>query len=109
MWNQAAVIALLFAATMAGAEPLQVAIVSRTVFYVPLWIAQEKGHLKAEGIEAAIEVYDNAEKINEALRSGKVQIAVSTPESVILDAYRGGPLRIVAGNAERLPHLIIRP
>jgi ABC-type nitrate/sulfonate/bicarbonate transport system substrate-binding protein len=107
MWKKAAVMALLFAATMAGAEPLQVAIVSRTVFYVPLWIAQEKGHLTAEGIEAAIEVYDNAEKINEALRSGKVHIAVSTPESVILDAYRGGSLRIVAGNAERLPHFII--
>jgi ABC-type nitrate/sulfonate/bicarbonate transport system substrate-binding protein len=107
MWKKAAVMALLFAATMAGAEPLRVAIVSRTVFYVPLWIAQEKGHLTAEGIEAAIEVYDNAEKINEALRSGKAQIAVSTPESVILDAYRGGSLRIVAGNAERLPHFII--
>ena len=98
---------LALAADSVAAEPLHIAIVSRTVFYVPLWIAQDKGYFKAEGIDASIEVYNNAEKINEDLRSGKVQIAVSTPESVIIDAYTGGSLRIVAGNAERLPHFII--
>jgi ABC-type nitrate/sulfonate/bicarbonate transport system substrate-binding protein len=104
---RALAIALFLVAGSVAAEPLRIAIVSRTVFYVPLWIAQDKGHLKAEGIDATIEVYNNAEKINEDLRSGKVQVAVSTPESVIIDAYRGGSLRIVAGNAERLPHFII--
>lgn len=104
---QVLAILLLLGATAAAAQPMRVAIVSRTVFYVPLWIAQDKGYFKAEGIDASIEVYNNAEKINEDLRSGKVQIAVSTPESVIIDAYQGGPLRIIAGNAERLPHFII--
>jgi ABC-type nitrate/sulfonate/bicarbonate transport system substrate-binding protein len=93
---------LAVSAAAAAGEPLKVAIVSRTVFYVPLWIAHDQRY-----IDATIEVYDNAEKINEDLRSGKVQVAVSTPESVILDAYRGGSLRIVGGNAERLPHFII--
>ena len=87
---------------LAAAEPLKIAIVSRTVFYVPLWIAREQGH-----VDGAIEVYDNAEKINEDLRSGKVEIAVGTPESVMIDAYKGGSLRIIGGNAERLPHFII--
>jgi len=43
----------------------------------------------------------------EELRSGRSQVAVSTPESVVVDAYRGGSLRIIAANAERLPHFII--
>ncbi len=98
---------LFCAGSQAVAEPLRIAIVSRTVFYVPVWIADRMGFFKEEGIEPSIEVYDNAEKINEDLRSGKVQIAVSTPESVVVDAYRGGTLRLVAGNAERLPHFII--
>ena len=98
---------LTLAAGSAAAEPLRVAIVSRTVFYLPLWIAQQQGHLKTEGIDAAIEVYNNAEKINEDLRAGKINIAVSTPEAVMIDAYKGGSLRIVGGNAERLPHFII--
>jgi ABC-type nitrate/sulfonate/bicarbonate transport system substrate-binding protein len=84
------------------AEPLKVAIVSRTVFYVPLWIAQQQRY-----VDATIEVYNNAEKINEDLRSGKVNIAVGTPEAVMIDAFKGGSLRIVGGNAERLPHFII--
>jgi len=93
---------LLLISTGAMAEPLKVAIVSRTVFYVPLWIAQQQRY-----IDATIEVYNNAEKINEDLRSGKVNIAVGTPEAVMIDAFKGGSLRIVGGNAERLPHFII--
>jgi ABC-type nitrate/sulfonate/bicarbonate transport system substrate-binding protein len=93
---------LLLISTGAMAEPLKVAIVSRTVFYVPLWMAQQRRY-----VDATIEVYNNAEKINEDLRSGKVNIAIGTPEAVMIDAYRGGSLRIVGGNAERLPHFII--
>lgn len=88
-------------------EPLKIAIVSRTVFYMPLWLAEERGYLRAEGFAPSVVVYDNAEKINEDLKAGRVQVAISTPESVILDAYNGGTLRIVAGNAEKLPHFII--
>ena len=98
---------LLVLAGPAFAGDLRVAIVSRTVFYVPLWLAQDKGYLKDEGIIATIEIFDNAEKIMEELRSGRSQVAVSTPESVVVDAYRGGSLRIIAANAERLPHFII--
>ena len=98
---------LLWSSTACLAEPVRIAIVSRTVFYVPVWIADRLGYFKEEGLEAAIEVYDNAEKINEDLRSDKVQIAVSTPESVVVDAYRGGSLRIIAANTEKLPHFII--
>jgi ABC-type nitrate/sulfonate/bicarbonate transport system substrate-binding protein len=94
-------------AVAAGAAPVRIAIVSRTVFYVPVWIADRLGYFKNEGIEPTIEVYDNAEKINEDLRSGRVQIAISTPESVVVDAYRGGSLRLIAGNAGKLPHFII--
>src|ERR1041384_8508000 len=80
----------------------RVAIVSRTVFYVPLWLAQDKGYLKDEGITATIEIFDNAEKIMEELRSGRSQVAITTPESVVVDAHRGGAPRTIAANAPRL-------
>lgn len=91
----------------AVAAEVRVALVSRTVFNMPLWMAQQKGYLKEAGIDATLEILNNAEKINEDLRSGRAQIALATPESVILDAYHGGSLRIIGGNAERLPHFII--
>ena len=90
-----------------GAVAVRVAIVSRTVFFVPAWLAAREGFFSAEGVDCDLRVYDNAEAINADLKSGVAQIAIATPESVILDAYRGGSLRIIAGNAERLPHFII--
>ena len=89
------------------ATQIEIAIVSRTVFYVPLWIANEHGFLEDEGIESSIEIYNNAEKISEDLLAHRVQISISTPESVIVNAYNGGTLRLIGGNARKLPHFII--
>jgi ABC-type nitrate/sulfonate/bicarbonate transport system substrate-binding protein len=104
----------LFCATMVGvptpapaADVIRVANVSRTLFSLPLWIAQRQGFMKAEGLETTSTILDNAEKINAALRSGAMQIAMGTPEAVMIDAYKSGTLRIIAGNAGRLPHFII--
>lgn len=91
----------------ASAETVSVAIVSRTVFYVPLWVAHKKGFFKDEGLDTSIKVFDNAEKINEELHNGTMQIAISTPESIIVDSYNGGTLKVIAGNAKKLPHFII--
>jgi ABC-type nitrate/sulfonate/bicarbonate transport system substrate-binding protein len=89
------------------ADTIHVANVSRTLFSLPLWIAQRQGFMKDEGLETTSSILDNAEKINAALRSGQMQIAMGTPEAVIIDAYKGGTLRIIAGNTGKLPHFII--
>ena len=86
---------------------LEIANVSRTLFSLPLWVAQRQGFMKDEGLDARSHILDNAEKINAVLRSGEMQIAMSTPEAVVVDAYRGGTLRIIAGNTGKLPHFII--
>lgn len=88
-------------------DAVNVANVSRTLFSVPLWVAQQKGFMRDEGIEAASRILDNAEIINAQLRSGQVQFVMGTPEVVMMDAYQGGSLRIVAGNTSKLPHFII--
>jgi ABC-type nitrate/sulfonate/bicarbonate transport system substrate-binding protein len=90
-----------------GADVLHVANVSRTLFSLPLWVAQRQGFMKDEGLDTTSHILDNAEKINAALRSGQMQIAMGTPEAVVIDAYKGGTLRIIAGNTGRLPHFII--
>lgn len=92
---------------LANSDPLKVAIVSRTVFYVPAWIAERKGFFSDEGLAVDLKVYNNAEAIDADLRAGRAQISISTPESVVGDVYRGGSLRIIAGNAEKPPHFII--
>ena len=72
-----------------------------------MWAALSLKLIEREGLLVTVLVYDSAERITEALLKGEIDIAVSTPESVMVDAYQGGPLRMVAGNAEKLPHQII--
>ena len=99
--------ALLIPGPAPAADVVNVANVSRTLFSLPFWVAQHRGFLKAEGLETTSNILDNAEKINAALRSGAMQIAMGTPEAVIIDAYKGGTLRLIAGNTGKLPHFII--
>jgi ABC-type nitrate/sulfonate/bicarbonate transport system substrate-binding protein len=98
---------LALAAPSPAAEVVNVANVSRTLFSLPFWVAQHRGFLREEGLETTSNILDNAERINAALRSGEMQIAMGTPEAVIIDAYQGGTLRLIAGNTGKLPHFII--
>ncbi|MDB5649612.1 MAG: transporter substrate-binding protein [Hyphomicrobiales bacterium] len=95
------------AASAFALEAVNVGNVSRTLFSVPLWIAQEKGFMRDEGIEATSRILDNAEMLKTQLRSGQVQFVMGTPEVVMMDGYKGGTLRIIAGNTSKLPHFII--
>lgn len=88
-------------------DTVNVANVSRTLFSLPLWIGMEKGYFKQERLNVTSRILNNAEFINAQLKAGEVQIAMGTPEAVIIDAYKGGSLRVIAGNAGKLPHFII--
>jgi ABC-type nitrate/sulfonate/bicarbonate transport system substrate-binding protein len=87
--------------------PITVGVVSRTIFYLPAWTAEQQGFFKAEGLKPKIEVYNDAHKIFTDLKAGTIQIGISSIESVIDDAYKGGSLRLIAGSAQRPPHFII--
>ncbi len=86
---------------------LNMAVVSRTVFYLPAWMAEKQGFFKAEGLNVVMKVYDSSDPIFVDLRKNDQQIAVASIESVIAESYKGGKVRIVAGSAKRPPHFII--
>ena len=100
-------------ATLAGiaashAEtPLRIGVVSRTIFYLPTWTAEQQGFFKVEGLAPTVEVYNDAHKIFTDLKSGAIQIGISSIETVIEDGYKGGSMRLIAGTAQRPPHFII--
>jgi ABC-type nitrate/sulfonate/bicarbonate transport system substrate-binding protein len=89
------------------AATISVALVSRTVFYAPVWVAERKGYFTDEGVEPRCEIFDNAEKINGVMRSGEAQIAIASVEALVADAFKGGKFRIVASVAQKPPHFII--
>ncbi len=103
----AAFIAAAAPAVSHAQTPLNMAVVSRTVFYLPAWMAQSQGFFKAEGLAVTMKVYDGSDQISRDLRANTQQIAISSIESVIADAYKGGSVKIIAGNSQRPPHYII--
>src|SRR5262249_46762162 len=104
----AAILALLLAPLAARAETtLRIAVVSRTIFYLPAWTAEKQGFFKQAGIEPKIEVYDAADRILTDLRAGSHQIGIPSIENVIAEYYKGCPFRSVADSTKRPPHFII--
>jgi NitT/TauT family transport system substrate-binding protein len=97
----------LLSAAASAQTALNVAVVSRTVFYLPAWIAQKQGFFSAAGLDVTIKVYDSSDPIFQDLRAGVAQIAIASTESVIADAYHGGSVRVIAGNSQRPPHYIL--
>jgi ABC-type nitrate/sulfonate/bicarbonate transport system substrate-binding protein len=89
------------------AATVKIALVSRTVFYAPVWVAEQNGYFHDEGVDPHFEIFDNAEKINEVMRSGEAQIAIASVEALVADAFKGGRFRIVASVAQKPPHFII--
>jgi ABC-type nitrate/sulfonate/bicarbonate transport system substrate-binding protein len=91
----------------AAADTVKLAAITRTVFYVPLWVAMHQGFLKDEGLDVEVTFFDNAGRTDEMLRTGEMQFVLRSPEAAMMDAYRGGSLRIIAGGVSKLPHFII--
>src|SRR5258708_34163018 len=72
---------------------VKIALVSRTVFYAPVWVAEQNGYFRDEGVEPHFEIFDNAEKINEVMRSSEAQIATEAyARHAISDALNFKPM-----------------
>ena len=71
---------------------VRLATISRTVFLVPVWVADRKGYFADERIALAVEITNNGEKVTEHLRAGAADVSIDGPETVFIDVARGGPL-----------------
>lgn len=88
-------------------NPVNVGTPSRTVFVTPVWIADKKGFYREAGVTLKLEIINNSEQIASQVRSGASHISIDGPEASMLDSVKGGPHRVIAGNANKLPHFII--
>ena len=90
-----------------AADAVSVATPSRVIFAIPFWVAERKGYFKDESIEPTLEVVPNGRDITQRLLSGTAQFSIVGPDAVLIDATKGGPLRIAAGIVRRPPLFLI--
>ena len=86
---------------------LRVGAVSRNYFNMPLWIGRHAGLFAAEGLDVELHLIEAIGEVSDRLAAGDLDVALSVTENVVLDNERGGSLRIVAGNVNRLPFSLI--
>jgi len=65
----AALASILTSSASHAQTTLNMAVVSRTIFYLPAYTAARQGFFKAEGLDVKMEVYDSSEQIFHDLRA----------------------------------------
>ena len=75
--------------------------------FFPVWVAEECGYFDKHGIAIEIEITGTTDKVTTSLAEGRSQIGMVTTEGVSGNAAGGGPLRLIAGNANRAPLTLI--
>lgn len=89
---------------------LTIGLVARIFNNLPVWAAEELGFFAAAEVDVSSEVLYGVGNVTEALRAGRVDIAVGTPESVLsdpADAPDDQALQVVGGNARTLANGLI--
>src|SRR6185295_17888578 len=87
----------LVAAPARAAERVRSAVAARVIFAIPYWIAERKGYFSDEGLEASLDIGLNSSKLTQQVRDGGLDNSLGGPDAVLIDATKGGPLRILAG------------
>ena len=93
--------------TARAADAVNAVTPSVVIFAIPYWIAERNGYFKAEDIEPTLDIEPNGRKITERLLTGASQFSFVGPDAVLIDATKGGPLRILAGVVRKPPLFLI--
>jgi NitT/TauT family transport system substrate-binding protein len=75
--------------------------------WLPVFIAEEKGLFEKYGLKIEYMRMGSVDKATTAVREGEADLAITPPEGAVADYVKGGDLRILASNSNRLPMSIV--
>src|SRR5580704_3315762 len=82
---------------------IEIGIVVPAVIYAPVWLAEQRGFLRDEGLTVRLRSFGSTDGTTAALRDGIVPITIGSPEGSIANALGSGDLRLVSGFVNRPP------
>lgn len=90
-----------------GAQSIKVGYTSKTIFFLPFFVAQKKGFYNAEDIKVEI-IYMGAPAVNlQALVAGQIQFSAINPDGIIIFDEQGGNLKAIAGVVNGVAYALI--
>jgi len=82
---------------------IEIGIVVPALIYAPVWLADQRGFLRDEGLTVRLRSFGSTDGTTAALRDGVVPVTIGSPEGSVADALSGGDLRLVSGFVNRPP------
>jgi len=86
-----------------GLQKVKVAEFGELFLYAPIYVAQEKGFFKEQGLDVEIFPTGGDEKTFAALLSGEAQFGVADPTFVAISGERGQPGKVIAPIVQGVP------
>jgi ABC-type nitrate/sulfonate/bicarbonate transport system substrate-binding protein len=75
--------------------------------WLPVFVADEQGLFEKHGLKIVYKRMGTVDKATTAAVEGEADLAITPPEGAVADFVKGGDLRIVAANAQRLPMSLV--
>lgn len=100
-------LSLSFVIPLATAQLIKAGYTSKTIFFLPFFIAQKKGFYNAEDLKVEI-IYMGAPAVNlQALVAGQIHFSAINPDGIIIFNERGGNLKAIAGVVNGVAYTLI--
>ncbi len=75
--------------------------------WLPVFVAEEQGLFEKRGLKIEYLRMGSVDKATTAVLDGEADLAITPPEGAISNYVKGGELRVVASNSNRLPMSIV--
>lgn len=95
------------AADYCRAQSFKVGMTSKTLFYLPLYVAQKRGFYSQENVKVELVLIGRTDVQLQALLSGEIHFGTLNADSVIAVAEKGAILKVIAGVDNAAPYSLI--
>lgn len=98
---------LLFGIAPTPAQTLKTGYTSKTIFFLPFFVAQKKGFYQAEDIKVELIQMGTPAVSLQALIAGQIQICNINPDGIIIAGEKGANLKAIAGVVNGVAYTLV--
>jgi NitT/TauT family transport system substrate-binding protein len=97
----------LFLVSRSEAQSLKVGMTSKTLFYLPLFVAQKKGFYSAENLRVELILIGRSDVQLQAIIAGELHFATLNADGVIMVNEKNVNLKVIAGTDNAAPFVLV--
>ena len=98
---------LLFFVSQTPAQTLKTGYTSKTIFFLPFFVAQKKGFYEAEDLRVELILMGTPAVSLQALIAGQIQISNINPDGIIIADEKGANLKAIAGVVNGVAYTLV--